>query len=159
MVVCFQTTLANGGNSSSTEAPSARNITDEDDIVINARKVGNGSIPGTPKVRYSRRAGDGKLKFDDSFYKKATVQQMVDEEENAPPDGVTDIYIPVPTAIDPENSLHETITSAYETNISINRLLRERHKGSLAAMGRLFGGKQKAMEAQKKAEALMVSGK
>ena len=78
------------------------------------------------------------------------------------PESITDIFVPVPEGPNPEaanheGTLHETITSAYETNISINKLLRERHKGSLAAMGRFFGKKQKQMDTERSQASLIVS--
>lgn len=108
-------------------------------------------------VYYSRRPGDGRLKFDDSFYKRATVQQRVDSQDQPDPDGVTDIFIPVPGQASHDSTINETmsITSVYETNMSINKLFRERHKGSLAAMGRLFGSKQKELNTQKEAARLV----
>lgn len=117
-------------------------------------QIEEGLPNGRPRSRgvyYSRRPGDGRLKFDDSFYKRATVQQRVDSLDQPDPDGVTDIYIPVPGHASHESTINETmsITSVYETNRSINKLFRERHKGSLAAMGRLFGSKQKELDSQK----------
>ena len=152
--------MTNGGGFSRRDSsPIPEEESEDGGIVINRPKKGGKKSEGPPQVRYSRRQGDGKLKFDDSFYKKATVQQViqVDEEENVESESVTDIYIPVPSSADVQNSVHGTITSAYETNLSINKLLRERHKGSLAAMGRFFGSKQKEAEAKQKAQALMVS--
>lgn len=109
-------------------------------------------------TRTSNNPGTSRLKFDDSFYKRARVEMKVDSQDVPDPESVTDIFVPVPASMPPrEETLHETITSAYETNLSINKLLRERHKGSLAAMGRFFGTKQKELERQKSAASLIVS--
>lgn len=82
----------------------------------------------------------------------------VDGQDVPDPEAVTDIFVPVPSGTaNAEGTLHETITSAYETNISINKLLRERHKGSLAAMGRFFGNKQREIEKQRSTMSLLVS--
>lgn len=120
--------------------------------------LSNGSASKPHSVHYSVRAGSPKLQIDDSFYKRAMVSLRVDSQDNPVPEEITDIYVPVPDKMAQESAVHETITSAYETNISINKLLRERHKGSLAAMGRLFGSKQKEIEAQKNASVTLLVG-
>lgn len=125
------------------------------------------SQPGIAKpgaIHFSRRAGDRGLKFDDSFYKKATIEMKVDSDNKPDPAAVTDIFVPVPQSTGHDNSLmeahentiHETITSTYQTNLSINKLLRERHKGSLAVMGRMLGSKQRELEKQKSAAASLI---
>ncbi|XP_067935220.1 SITS-binding protein-like isoform X2 [Watersipora subatra] len=101
----------------------------------------------------TRRGGTHKLQFDDSFYKKATVEMRSDKQGNSD-DPDLEISVPVP-GLPSHEEYHETINSAYETNISINKLLRERHKGSLAAMGRFFGSKQKEEE-KRKTEASII---
>lgn len=125
----------------------------------------DGITPAANVVRRSRALGNSRLKFDDSFYKRALVETQVDSQDVPDPEAVTDIFVPVPTtaantaalAATRESTIHETITSAYETNLSINKLLRERHKGSLAAMGRFFGNKQKELEQEKSEATLLVS--
>ena len=99
---------------------------------------------------------------------KAVVRQPNIELKS--PESVVDIEFPVPepdshkgyhdtwhgTTPFSHEVLHESMTSHYETNLSINKLLRERHKGTLALAGRFFGSKQKELEKQKDITEIMV---
>lgn len=113
---------------------------------------------GRPR-KYTKRAGDHNLKCDDSFFRQAIVTERLNSKDEIDPESYTDIEFPVPNTglASHESTIHETVASNYETNLSINTLLRERHKGSLAAMGRLFGSKQRELNQQKSLSLLLVS--
>ena len=148
--------------SSGAAAGADTNESSTDDDVV-------GFVPSAAKsgaISYVRRSSPQcHLNFDDSFKKRATVETRMDKAnpDQDPEAAVTDIFVPVPTQLAShentinEHTLHDTIQSTYQTNLSLNKLFAERHKPSLALFGRALGSKQRELEKQKSAASLIVS--
>ena len=148
--------------SSGAAAGAHTNESSTDDDVV-------GFVPSAAKsgaISYVRRSSPlCHLNFDDSFKKRATVETRMDKAnpDQDPEAAVTDIFVPVPTQLAShentinEHTLHDTIQSTYQTNLSLNKLFAERHKPSLALFGRALGSKQRELEKQKSAASLIVS--
>ena len=148
--------------SSGAAAGADTNESSTDDDVV-------GFVPSAAKsgaISYVRRSSPlCHLNFDDSFKKRATVETRMDKAnpDQDPEAAVTDIFVPVPTQLAShentinEHTLHDTIQSTYQTNLSLNKLFAERHKPSLALFGRALGSKQRELEKQKSAASLIVS--